>query len=98
MSNIIEIEKCNEEHSNYPCWIPTKKYGKDEWVKPHLRCNCGKYIGIGLHHVHADGRVTASVYHKRGNGKHEDPKGCEWHVHIKLKDYNLGEFLPEKDE
>lgn len=50
--------------------------------KPIIRCNCGRWCGIGLHHVHADGTVTASFYHKRGNNFSigEDLEGCEWHV------------------
>lgn len=66
--------------------------------KPLIRCNCGRWSGIALHHIHADGTVTASFYHKRGTNQivGEDPDGCEWHVWLKLLDYNLGEFPPEK--
>ena len=65
-------------------------------LKPIIRCNCGRWCGIGLHHVHADGTVTASFYHKRGTNYAigEDPDGCEWHVFLKLKDYDQGEFPP----
>lgn len=55
-------------------------------LKPIIRCNCGELMGIGDHHVHADGRVTASFY---------DRNGCGWHVYLKLLDYDQGEFPPE---
>ena len=64
-----------------------------ENVKPTIRCKCGKYCGIGLHHVHADGRVTASFYHRKDG---DNPDGCDWHVFLKLLDYDQGEFLPNK--
>lgn len=41
-------------------------------LKPIIRCNCGWYCGIGLHHVHADGTVTASFFHTK-SGPHGDP-------------------------
>lgn len=65
-------------------------------LKPIIRCNCGVWTGIASHHVHPDGTVTASFYHKRGDVYPSDPNGCEWHVFLKLLDYNLGEFPPEK--
>jgi len=78
-----------------PCWFSCRD-SSGKQLKPLIRCNCGKISGIGLHHVHADGTVTASFYHKKGNVYPEDPEGCEWHVWLKLLDYNQGEFLPEK--
>jgi hypothetical protein len=63
--------------------------------KPIIRCNCGHVSGIGLHHVHADGTVTASYYHKRGNVYPEDPEGCEWHVWLKLADWDGGDIPPD---
>lgn len=60
--------------------------------KPIIRCNCGHVSGIGLHHVHADGRVTNSFYHKRGP---EDPEGCEWHVWLKLAGWDMGDIPPD---
>lgn len=82
-------------------WYAAKQGGIEieqifEYVKPSIVCKCGKITGIGLHHVHADGVVTASYYHKRGDVYPEDPNGCEWHVFLKLIDYNLGEFPPNK--
>lgn len=78
-----------------PCWYPCRTQA-GQYVKPLIRCNCGQLTGIGLHHVHADGTVTASFYHKRGIVHPEDPNGCEWHVWLKLLDYDCGDFPPEK--
>jgi hypothetical protein len=64
-------------------------------LKPIIRCNCGHVSGIGLHHVHADGRVTQSFYHKRGNTYPEDPEGCEWHEWLKLADWDMGDIPPD---
>jgi hypothetical protein len=66
-------------------------------LKPLIRCNCGKWVGIALHHVHTDGTVTASFYHSKGTNYAigESPDGCGWHVFLKLKDYDLGDFPPE---
>lgn len=97
MSDYIEIPKIAEGDDWYaksPGWSPVQQDGK--YLKPIIRCNCGQWSGIGLHHVHADGTVTASFYHKRGTVYPEDPNGCEWHVFIRLKDYDLGDFPPEK--
>ena len=64
-------------------------------LKPLIRCNCGHVSGIGLHHIHADGTVTASFFHKRGNVYPEDPEGCGWHVHLKLADWDMGDIPPD---
>lgn len=77
-----------------PCWYPVRNT-QGRLLKPIIRCKCGKLSGIGLHHVHADGTVTASFYHKKGNNYPEDPEGCEFHEHIKLLDYDCGDFPPE---
>jgi hypothetical protein len=97
MAELIEIPKIypgEDWYAKSPGWSPVTQAG--HYLKPLIRCNCGRWSGIGLHHVHADGTVTASFYHKRGNIYPEDPNGCEWHVFIKLKDYDLGDFPPEK--
>lgn len=87
-----------------PCWIPVSTRQDDNSLKPSkpvIRCQCGRYCGIGLHHVHADGTVTASFLHGKApfshNGKDYpgDPDGCEWHVFLKLLDYDCGDFPPE---
>lgn len=86
----VEIPKINKERNNYPCWVSVRST-KGERLKPTILCKCGVYCGIGLHHVHADGRVTASFYHEKGQNN-----GCGWHVFLKLLDYNWGEYPPEK--
>lgn len=92
----VKIPKANKDHSNFPCWIPT--FDPDEKpLKPIIRCKCGTYTGIGLHHVHSDGRVTASYFHNNppaNSGKRH--AGCGWHVFLTLEDYNMGEFKPVK--
>lgn len=98
--NFIEIPEItnfdNLRQPGKPGWFCPEQNGKV--LKPVIRCMCGSVSGIGLHHVHADGRVTNSYYHKRGTNLAigEDPKGCEWHVWLKLKDYHHGEFPPGK--
>jgi hypothetical protein len=50
-----------------------------------------------LHHVHADGTVTRSFFHD--SAPHPEigyaGGGCGWHVWLKLKDYDCGDFPPE---
>ena len=89
MAETISIPKCNEAHDNYPCWVETVN-SKSEHVKPSIICKCGNYCGIRNHHIHADGRVTASFFHRNP----PDPKGCGWHVFLTLEDYDCGEFKP----
>jgi hypothetical protein len=99
-----EIPKLTEygHQAGSPGWFqPTQgEWIGDEHVihklKPVIRCNCGNFCGIGLHHVHPDGTVTASFYHKKGTNYAigESEEGCEWHVWLKLLDYDGGEFLP----
>lgn len=74
-------------------------------LKPLVKCKCGTVSGIGLHHVHADGRVTASYFDATaaqlaGMGPKWKGRqgGCGWHVFIKLMDYDLGEFPPKRAE
>ena len=74
-------------------WKVTNSEGKQ--LKPLIRCNCGYVSGIGLHHVHADGTVTNSFYHKKGTNYPEDPNGCEWHVWLKLKGWDGGDIPPD---
>jgi hypothetical protein len=79
-----------------PGWIMSTEYGTGKVLKPLIRCNCGHITGIGLHHVHADGRVTASFYHKRGTIYPEDPHGCEWHVFLRLEGWSGGDIPPDQ--
>ncbi len=99
---MVEIPKIVDFDGDYfaagsPGWFCPEQDGKP--LKPVIRCNCGKFCGIGLHHVHADGTVTASFYHKKGTdfATGESPEGCEWHVFLKLKDYDQGEFPPRSE-
>lgn len=99
MAPTVEIPKATDAELSQrtpgaPRWSPVIEHGTGRRLKPIIRCNCGRWSGIGLHHVHADGRVMASFYHKRGTVYPEDPHGCEWHVFLKLKDYDWGEFKP----
>lgn len=96
---MIEIPKIvdfseGSHDSNKPGWFQPQRDGVK--LKPVIRCNCGNYCGIGLHHVHADGTVTASFFHAQGTNYAigESAEGCGWHVHLKLLDYDGGEFLP----
>lgn len=90
----VEIPK-GDYNSDAPCWIPV--VGENgQPVKPAIKCKCGRICHIGLHHVHADGAVTASFLHD----SHPHPDidypggGCGWHVFLKLLDYDLGDFPP----
>jgi hypothetical protein len=89
----IEIPK-GDYDAPAPCWLAVQYEGKP--CKPLIKCQCGHISGIGLHHVHADGRVTASFFHDVN--PHPDigylGGGCGWHVFLKLKDYDLGDFPP----
>lgn len=100
---IPEVKWTDDEtyFAKSPAWSRCMAYGSDNYVKPHVRCKCGVWTGIGLHHVHADGRVTASFFDAvdtefshGGKTYHKDP-GCGWHVFIKLEGYDCGEFPPE---
>ncbi len=101
---MIEIPQISnddfENRAGAPGWfqlVRRLENGTLEPVKPVIRCNCGMLCGIGLHHVHADGTVTASFYHKHGpagSPDHSSPDGCEWHVFLKLMDYSGGDFPP----
>jgi hypothetical protein len=74
----------------YPAWFSVRdKDGKT--LKPIIRCNCGYFCGLGLHHVHADGTVTASFFH---TPECDPGRGCGWHVYLKLLDYDQGDFPP----
>jgi len=90
--SVVVIEKITSGWDNIegqPGWFqPEDKAGRR--LRPVIRCNCGSFCGIGNHHVHPDGLVTQSFFHSKA----EMPGGCDWHVHLKLKDYNGGEFSP----
>ncbi len=67
-----------------PAWLPSEHDGRP--AKPVIRCRCGELFSIGRHHVHADGRVTASFLH-------DDP-ACGFHEFVELEGYDGPEFLP----
>lgn len=80
-----------------PGWYSVRQYGSEAKAKPHIRCMCGEVTGIGLHHVHADGKVTASFHHSKETivqQGHTMGGGCGWHVFLILADYNDGDFPP----
>jgi hypothetical protein len=91
MNGVIEIPRGDYDTPG-PCWIPHEWEGKN--CKPIIKCKCGHISHIGLHHVHTDGTVTASFFHD--SAPHPDigyaGGGCGWHVWLKLKDYDLGDF------
>lgn len=90
----FEDKRCCEP--NHPGWMQCID-SKGNKIKPLIRCNCGRWMGIGLHHVHSDGKVTASFYDCdmfNNEGKLVD-KGCGWHVWIELQDWTGEEYLPE---
>jgi len=88
MDNLIEIPRGDYDTTG-PCWIPKNS-------RPLIVCQCGKICHISLHHVHFDGTVTASFFHDAN--PHPDigyaGGGCGWHVWLKLKDYDQGDFPP----
>lgn len=89
-----------------PCWVPrfidpgdpykVSSTGPGTPIKPVIICKCGAVCHISLHHVYADGLVLASFFHD--SAAHPDigypGGGCGWHVYLKLRDYNHGEFPP----
>ena len=98
---LAELPKIKFEDETKPGWIAVRdSAGRAQ--KPVIRCQCGVNTGIGLHHVHADGTVTKSFHHAAvdhffHNGKrYGHVPGCGWHVFLKLKDYDLGDFPPEE--
>lgn len=101
MSGLTTIPRLSDGESVYKNFPVT---GKPGWWKctqgghpvgPLIRCNCGHVSGIRSHHVHADGSVTPSFWHKCGNVYPEDPEGCGWHVSLKLEGWDMGDILPE---
>ena len=79
---------------NKPCWFPVRDQSGNK-IKPIIRCNCGTLVGIGLHHVWPDGRVTASFFHARvGEHPQGHPSGCGWHVMVLLEGWDGGDYPP----
>lgn len=112
MADTVEIPEWDYVYETHreagkPCW--SKVYREDNGqripLKPHIRCMCGNWSGIGLHHVHSDGTVTDSFFDATkeqiaamgdAGKRFAGHDGCGWHVHLKLLGYDQGEFLPEK--
>ena len=86
-----------------PCWIPTVRHDNGQPCKPIIKCQCGQDCGIGLHHVHPNGRVTNSFFNSKqtsfmhGGKTYSHAPGCGWHVYLILKDYDQGDFPPRTD-
>jgi len=77
-----------------PAWLPTVEHGTSRPLKPIIRCACGKLAGIGLHHVHPDGRVTASFYHPLTGWAGEAGPGCGFHEFLTLDGWTGEDFPP----
>src|SRR4051812_12066115 len=95
----LQGEHAHDRIPNSPGWIRTVAYNDEKKVmKPIIRCNCGELIALHHdHHIHPDGRVTASFYDLRQLVAHEKPEGCGWHVYLTLEDWT-GEDLPPTKE
>ena len=75
-----------------PAWLPIEDTAGQP-LKPIIRCRCGALCNIRLHHVHADGRVTASFLHAAG-GATPAQQQCGWHEFLELEGYDGPEFPP----
>lgn len=93
--HIIDFEDKRCCEPNHPGWMQVID-SKGKKIKPLIRCNCGKWCGIKLHHVHPDGRITASFYDADQFDKNKQLiyKGCGWHVYIELENWTGEEYLP----
>lgn len=87
----IVIPKANEEKSNFPCWIAVKNESGEE-RRPYVKCKCGQVMGVGNHHVHANGELTRSFYHSHG------PSPCGFHEYLIFEGYDGSEWLPGKSQ
>lgn len=103
-NNPVMIPKLvGDDKTTAPGWFACRQFQTETKMKPLIRCKCGSLTGIELHHVHADGRVTASFFDNKEptfvhKGKtYSHPPGCGWHVYIRLADYDEGEFPPRQD-
>lgn len=97
VADLVLVPRVGEDDDWYarsPGWSPVQDHEGNR-LKPLIRCNCGTWSGIGLHHVHADGTVTASFFHAtKAQHPRGDARGCGWHVFLKLLDYDQGDFPP----
>ncbi len=79
-----------------PAWLPIQD-SAGKLARPIIRCRCRRLMGIRLHHVHADGRVTESFYHLHPTAEEEprpEWRGCGFHEYLELDGYDGPEFPP----
>lgn len=93
----MKIPKGSYDHPEIaPAWLPIVD-GEGRAAKPLIRCKCQRLMGIRLHQVHADGRVTASFYHPETPGvagSSAIEPGCGFHEFLELDGYDGPEFPP----
>jgi hypothetical protein len=82
------IPKSNVDDGIFPSWVPLVD-SKHKPLRPVIRCKCGQFCGIINHHIHSDGRVTASFLH--GPPMTNNP--CGFHEFLELADWD-GRDLP----
>jgi hypothetical protein len=90
MAETVHLQK-GDFDAPAPCWIPIVEGDPARPAKPVIKCQCGAPTGIGLHHVHADGRVTQSFLHDKPAGD-----ACGWHVFLILDGWSGQDFPPER--
>jgi len=94
MSDLVHLPRGYfKDDDPVPCWIATVGGEDRHPCKPIIKCRCGIVVTIGLHHVHADGRVTNSFLHDK-----PQPEACGWHVYLILDGWLGLEFLPGEDQ
>jgi hypothetical protein len=81
----IEIPKGKFGDTPATCRI---RPARRQTVEAHYPLQLRRLCWSALHRVHADGTVTASFFHAKGNNYAigEDPNGCGWHAFLKLND------------
>jgi hypothetical protein len=77
-----------------PGWIPRDDNG--EVIRPLIKCACGNLNTASAHHIHADGRVTASYYHAKEPIPSQNwaGGGCGFHEFLELANWTGQEFPP----
>jgi len=88
MSELVHIPREGTEEIK-PSWIAVVDSHDNKPLRPLIRCRCGRVRNISNHHVHADGRVTASFY-----CADPLPAPCGWHVFLFLDGYDGQEWEP----
>ena len=92
----VHLPKSEYDDDTKPAWLPIQDR-EGHALKPLIRCACGQLCGIGLHHVHPDGTVTASFLHQWPEGSPEALacQGCGWHEYLILDNWTGDDFPPE---